>query len=52
MFKYVSSSCGNPTFYSKILDISVKKGSQIERIMKTGEIYSVGLYYIDLVILV
>jgi len=44
MFKYVSLSCGNPTPYSKILDISGKKGSQKERIIKTGEIYSVGLY--------
>jgi len=32
----VSSSWSSPIFYSKILDISSNKGSQKERIIKTG----------------
>jgi len=41
MYKYVSPSWGNPTPYSKILDISGNKGRQKERMIKTRNIYSV-----------
>jgi len=51
MFKYVFLSCGKLTLYSKMLDISGKKWSQKERIIKTGEIYGVGLYQRGMVIL-
>jgi len=34
--KYVSPSWSNPTLYSKILDITGNKGSQEERMIKTG----------------
>jgi len=51
MFKYVSPSWSNPTPYSKILDISGNKGSQKERMIKTGNIYIVDLYQRGVVIL-
>jgi len=36
-----------PHPYAKILDMSGNKGSQKERIIKTGNIYSVALVYIN-----
>jgi len=51
MFEYVSFSWGNPTPYSKMLDISGKKGNQKERTIKTRNIYSVSLYHREVVIL-
>jgi len=38
------ASTDNPTPYFKILDISGKRGSQIKRMIKTGNTYSAGLY--------
>jgi len=44
MLKFVTPSWGNPTRYSETLYISGKIGRQKEERMKTGIIYSVGLY--------
>jgi len=46
-----SLTCGNLTPYSQILDISGKKWSLKEQIIKTGEFDSVGLYQQGMVIL-